>query len=76
MTPISDAPAYAYRLLRALTTGELEDGLRVSHLLDGRPLRTQAEIKKALRLLEDDGYIAIRDKGRGRRPARIFLRAG
>jgi hypothetical protein len=62
MTQLPDAPAYAYRILRALTTEELEDGLRVSFLLDGSPHKTRLRIRKALQILEEDGFITVEAK--------------
>jgi len=74
VTLLFDVQSYAYKILGALTSGDLKDGLRVSHLIDGNPKRVQDQIREALQLLERDGHIEVRDKGRGYPPARIFLR--
>jgi hypothetical protein len=76
MTQLTETLAYAYRILHALITGELENGLRVSFLIDGSPRKTQSQIRKALQILEEDGLIRVESKGRGRPPARIYLQRG
>ena len=76
MTPLPSPQEYAYGLLSALKTGELENGLRVSFLIDGSQYRTRARIKEAIRLLEEDGFIEMHAKGRSCPPARIYLRWG
>jgi len=73
---------YAIRILDALISGELRDGIRVSHLIYARSSpRTQDKVREALRLLEGSSCITVRkhkdDLYRGgRHPACVFLREG
>jgi hypothetical protein len=74
--PTPDTQAYAFKILDALVSGELEDGIRVSYLIYAQPDRVQPRIRAALQLLEKGKHVEVRDKGRGRPPARVFLQRG